>query len=237
MEKPMIASPRKVGASGVGTTGNGHQARWDKSYYGKQTASGEADRFLPDFVVAWLLLQRSGLEKSVITANLKNQFTVERVKDALKLTCPDDDLRKRDTGRQGAYVSVENEALLADLDDDDHAEDLFEAQNEEEEQAYMSLEKEAQSAWQRSKVFQGGPTRTSRPVSASMCGGPHLRKDCDKEPQDPKIKSVHFVFHTVEEPENGAAAEANDKTEKCLAAERFIQETWTYRASCPWPRW
>ena len=47
-------------------------ATWDAS----EAASEQAERFLPDFVVAWLLLQRSGLdstEKSVIVANLKNQ--------------------------------------------------------------------------------------------------------------------------------------------------------------------
>ena len=42
-------------------------ASWDAS----EAASAQAERFLPDFVIAWLLLQRSGLdatERSVIVA-------------------------------------------------------------------------------------------------------------------------------------------------------------------------
>ncbi|CAE7378109.1 unnamed protein product, partial [Symbiodinium sp. CCMP2456] len=47
-------------------------ATWDAS----ATASAQAERFLPDFVIAWLLLQRSGLdttEKSVIVANFQGR--------------------------------------------------------------------------------------------------------------------------------------------------------------------
>ena len=63
------------------------------------TASVEADKFLPDFVVAWMLLQRSGLdgtERGAIIANLKNQFTTTRVKDALRLAWPEEDLKNEE---------------------------------------------------------------------------------------------------------------------------------------------
>ena len=45
-------------------------------------ASAEADKFLPDFVVAWMLLQRSkldGAERATIISSLKNEFTTSRV--------------------------------------------------------------------------------------------------------------------------------------------------------------
>ena len=81
---------------GAGTSHyGGSHASWDAS----TAASAQADRFLPDFVIAWLLLQRSGLdasERSVLVANLKNDFSVQKVKEALRLTWPDEKLTRRD---------------------------------------------------------------------------------------------------------------------------------------------
>lgn len=66
-------------------------------------ASSEADKFLPDFVVAWMLLQRSGLDVSERGANIanlmRNWFTTDNVKQSLKLNWPEDDLRLRDSQR------------------------------------------------------------------------------------------------------------------------------------------
>ena len=44
-------------------------------------ATIQAEHFLPDFVIAWMLLQRSGLdqhEKGAVIANLKNEFTTKK---------------------------------------------------------------------------------------------------------------------------------------------------------------
>ena len=113
-------------------------------------AAQQAQGFLPDFVVAWMLLQRSGLdlqEKSAIIANLKNDFSLQKVKDALRLTWSDEDLRKRDGQKQTAYV----------IDDDEG--DVWEAQELEESEvanmtsedqaAFHALEEEALAAYQQ----------------------------------------------------------------------------------------
>ena len=75
-------------------------------------ASVEAEEFLPDFVAAWMLLQRSGLdgsERATIIASLKNHFTTEKVKEALKLNWTEEDLRKRDQTRSSALVAEDFE--------------------------------------------------------------------------------------------------------------------------------
>ena len=66
-------------------------------------------------MIAWLLFQRPGLdaaEKSVIVATLKNDFSISKVKEALRLTWPNEGLRKRDSGKNAAMFSMEEEALL-----------------------------------------------------------------------------------------------------------------------------
>ena len=118
---------------------------WDVS----QAASDQAERFLPDFVIAWLLLQWSGLdatEKSVIVANLKNQFRTDRVKESLKLTWPDEELRKRDGSRGSAMFSVEEAAMLAE-DDDGLEEEYVTWEDPADDFAYQALEAEAQEAY------------------------------------------------------------------------------------------
>ena len=87
-------------------------------------ASSEADRFLPDFAVAWMLLQRSGLdsaERGTIIANLRNIFTTDNAKKALKLAWPEDDLRRRDQNR-GTALAL----------DEDGSKDVLLQQDEEE---------------------------------------------------------------------------------------------------------
>ena len=76
-------------------------------------------KVLPDFVIAWLL-QRSGLdatEKSVIVANLKNDFSTSKVKATLKLTWPDEELKRRDTSKSAAMFTTEESVLLAEDDE------------------------------------------------------------------------------------------------------------------------
>ena len=120
-------------------------ATWDAS----DAASEQAERFLPDFVVAWLLLQRSGLdstEKSVIVANLKNRFSTERVKDALKLTWPDDELKKWDSHKSAALFTAEESILIAE-DEDMGEEESPEWETQEEAHAYQAWEEDAQEAF------------------------------------------------------------------------------------------
>ena len=183
--------------------GDGSHASWDAS----EAASSQAEKFLPDFVIAWLLLQRSGLdatEKAVIVANLKNQFSTARVKEALKLTWPDEELKKRDAGKHSAFFTTEEAVLLAE--DDEWQEDEAPAWDDpEDEYAYKALEDDAQEAFaaiqdarrtlrdarekqaqmRRNRNFfpsKGkGKAATRPPVKCFKCGGPHLRRDCPEQ--------------------------------------------------------
>ena len=123
------------------------------AYDVSSAASYEADKFLPDFVVAWMLLQRSGLdisEKGAIIANLRNKFSTENVKQALKLNWPDDDLRQRDQHRGAAMVLGDEEEPWAD-DEEDELEPP-EWMNQEEKAEYSFVTKEVEEAYQ---AFQG----------------------------------------------------------------------------------
>ena len=98
-----------------------------------------------------MLLQRSGLdgtERGAIIANLKNQFTTSRVKEALRLNWPEEDLRKRDQAK--------GSALLVDEDFDDallHEEEVdLESLDDESREEYGYLIKDVESAFQ---AFQG----------------------------------------------------------------------------------
>ena len=109
-------------------------------------AVAEASQFLPDFVLAWMLLQRSGLdhqEKGSLIANLKNEFTMARVKEILRLNWPDDELKRRDTNRGAALLATgldeEDEVYTAMADDEDIHDALLTDENAEE---YQALEAE-----------------------------------------------------------------------------------------------
>ena len=201
---------------------SGHESRasWDAS----DAASAQAERFLPDFVIAWLLLQRSGLdatEKSVIVANLRNNFTITKVKEALKLTWPDEELRKRDSGRNAAMFAADEEALMAD-EDPAPEEEPVEWDTPEDGYAYQALEDDAQEALAaledarrtlrdaREKQAQMRKNRnffpnrgTSEtkgggkkpPIKCFRCGGNHLRRDCPQANSGGQSEQrVHFVF-------------------------------------------
>lgn len=217
----------------------GHQSWWTPpenppslKYGVSSKATIEADKFLPDFVVAWMLLQRSnldGMERSAIISSLKNQFTTERVKDALRLNWPEDDLRRRDQGRGSAMIAEEfEEAYFQDDDAEDPPDDF----DDEEKKEYVHLAREAeyahqaiqhhrktlrearekQSMMRKSRHFypvkKESVTRwkSDKEVKCFRCGGAHLSADC---PQKDKSnhrsatahlgQEVHFTF--VTEPE------------------------------------
>lgn len=122
------------------------------AYDVSSAASCEAEKFLPDFVVAWMLLQRSGLdisERGAIIANLRNKFSTENVKQALKLNWPDDDLRQRDQHRGSAMVlGDDDENWLHDSGEEEPPEWM----NYEEKAEYSFVTKEVEEAYQ---AYQG----------------------------------------------------------------------------------
>ncbi|CAE7713156.1 unnamed protein product [Symbiodinium sp. CCMP2456] len=190
---------------------------WDQDWQGGWESWDQAERFLPDFVIAWLLLQRSGLdttEKSVIVANLWNNFSTQKVKEALKLTWPDEELRKRDSGKNGAMFATEEEALLAD-------EEGFEPvetpswEDPEEGYAYQALEDDAQEALAALEDASSRP-----PIKCFRCGGNHLRRDCPQAASgNTGDQRVHFVFSAVDDK---ATAEPDAKDDDTAATEASL---------------
>ncbi|CAE7764432.1 unnamed protein product [Symbiodinium pilosum] len=180
-----------------------------------------AERFLPDFVVAWLLLQRSGLdatERSVLVANLKNDFSVHKVKEALKLTWPDEELKRRDSGKHSAMFTEEESAMLAD---DDTWEDIEAGDwdDPEDEYAYQALAEEAQEALAALQDAKR-TLRDAREKQAQMRRNRRFfpSKGGGKGRGDRPPLKVNFVFTTIQE----RAAEPNwlgRMDEQALAAE------------------
>ena len=189
-------------------------------------ASEEAERFLPDFVVAWMLLQRSGLdgsERATIVASLRNDFSTDRVKQALRLNWTDEDLRRRDQSRGSALMMDEEEVML-------HDEELVEApiwMTEEETEEYNLLSHEAEEALAaiqgakrtlreaREKQSMMRKSRNFYPVRRESvtkwksdrqstsekqcfrCGGKHPTGQCPKKEQGSPAsgsQAVHFTF-------------------------------------------
>ena len=166
-------------------------------------ATVEASQFLPDFVLAWMLLQRSGLdhqEKGSLIANLKNEFTMAKVKEILRLNWPDDELKRRDTSRGAALLATgmeeDDEVYAATADDEDLHDALLTDENAAE---YQALEAEAQEAYQalqqqrntlrqarekqhamrQNRRFFGnsrGPPASSRPTAATPGMAPKCLK-------------------------------------------------------------
>ena len=81
-------------------------------------------------------------------ANLKNQFSTLKVKEALKLTWPDEELKQRDAGSNSAMFTREEESAMM-AEDFENDEDTPEWADGEEDlqQAYQALEEEARDAF------------------------------------------------------------------------------------------
>lgn len=208
------------------------QSTYSQKYDVSEPASQAADKFLPDFVVAWMLLQRSGLdhtERGTIIANLRNRFTTDNVKSALKLAWPEDDLRKRDNLRGAALLMDEDDddggATPDDAAYDDGAMSYL-AEDDQQEYAHVCSEvdhalqafqvarrtlkdaREKQSQFRKSRqFFQGKPHQnpmkkdSSKTVTCFKCGGAHPTSSCTKTSQS-STGSAHLAFSVsgVDEP-------------------------------------
>ena len=193
-------------------------------------ASEEADRFLPDFVVAWMLLQRSGLdgaERATIIASLKNQFSTKQVKEALRLNWTEEDLKRRDQNKSSAMIAEEvEEAMVHDEDYDDEAPEWFDEEEketysylaEEAEQAFQAIQqhrrtlrdaREKQSMMRKSRHFfpirKESTTRwKSEKEKCYKCGGKHRTNACPQRENTERSggsQGVHFTFVTSPEVE------------------------------------
>ena len=81
----------------------------------------------------------------MIVANLKNDFSTVKVKAALKLTWPDDELKRRDAHKNAAMFTAEESVLMAD-DGETEEYEAVEWDNPEDGYAYQALEDDAQEA-------------------------------------------------------------------------------------------
>ena len=205
--------------------GNAHYMTSENIYQADVSdhASVEAEKFLPDFVVAWMLLQRSGLdgsERATIIASLKNHFTTEKVKEALKLNWTEEDLRKRDQTRGSALIAEDYEEDDAFLHEGIPppaptwmTEEEIEEYNyltQESEEALAAIQgarrtlrdaREKQSMMRKSRQFY--PMKRESTVKwksesdlrSDRCGGTHRTDACPKrEEQQGSQQAVHFTF-------------------------------------------
>ena len=187
-------------------------------------ASEEAGKFLPDFVVAWMLLQRSGLdgsEKTTIIASLKNEFTTERVKEALKLNWTDEDLRKRDQVRGSALMLGEEEDDAFLHEEDTPPAPTWMTEEEVKEYNYLTHEteealaaiqgarrtlrdaREKQSMMRKSRQFypmkketytKWKTERSESERKCFRCGGSHKTEACPTKNEHTTGQAVHFTF-------------------------------------------
>ena len=118
-----------------------HSAEYDPP----ETWDTSTEVFLPEFLVGFLLLHRSGLdthERANVLAAIRGQFSPQTVARALREQWSDEDLNKRDRAKFGSALVVDQEleedleALMANDDEGDNinVQDL----PAEEQEAYMS---------------------------------------------------------------------------------------------------
>ena len=190
-------------------------------------ASVEADKFLPDFVIAYMLLQRSGLdttERGSIVSNLRNRFTSEQVKSALRLAWPDDEIKRRDQFK-GTAMFHEAETEEALFQEEASEDECIAQLTEEEASEYSLLTKETESAFQafqharrtlkdaREKQSLFKKNRQFYPMKRDSmprakwdntgnsakrcfkCGGSHATHECTtKTTTPPTTQSAHLAF-------------------------------------------
>ena len=231
------------------------------SHYGSgkyevsQASALEADRFMPDFVVAWMLLQRSGLdssERGTIVGNLRNKFTTENVKAALRLAWPEEDLRKRDQSKGSALMMDLDDfedAMVNDMESitDEDMQDWPDRDREEYghlcsdvESAFQTYQharrtlrdaRERQSMYRKNRQFypmkkeNSHSTRTEASATVQKCfkcGGNHSTSRCPEKSTDTSSKSAHFVFSVSGTSEPVATAFSSQKEELGFSLDSIV---------------
>ncbi|CAE7554266.1 unnamed protein product, partial [Symbiodinium necroappetens] len=168
---------------------------------------------------AWML------QRKALSANLRNNFTITKVKDALKLTWPDEELRKRDSGKnaamfatdEGAFMTEDYEHEEAEVPDWDNPEEGFayQALEDDAQEALAALEdarrtlkdaREKQAQMRRNRNFfpnKNNSEQTTQgrrpPIKCFRCGGNHMRRDCPQATGGGQSEQrVHFVFSATD---------------------------------------
>ena len=153
-------------ASNTGSrAGSWHRGYWYHGWHGRRWQAPETDsedeetniEVLPDVIKGWLLLEKAGLdtlERSIIQSDIKSQFSLQSVENALRAHWTDDQVRRRD-GEGRAQANFE------DYDDDDEPpeevhDSFFEDWSEEEVALYQAARQSEAEAW--AQVQQGRRT-------------------------------------------------------------------------------
>lgn len=148
------------------------QGSWRSAEY-QPPDSWETDveDFLPDYLNAFLLLQRSGLdagERANILAAIHGRFSADAVSRALKEQWSDEDLLRRDKAKQSAFLTFDEDepndedfgqALAVDMPDRHHEPEAYAAFMEEQttiNEAMAAIEHQKQTLkearWRQSQV-------------------------------------------------------------------------------------
>lgn len=113
---------------------------------------------LPDPIKGWLLLEKSNidhLERSLIQTEVKNDFSLASVEQALRNHFTDDQIRRRDgEAKHGAFFGEDEDDEESWWQEED--ESFFEEMSEEDVALYQSAKSEEYEAWMQ--IQQGKQT-------------------------------------------------------------------------------
>ena len=127
--------------------------------------TGELPDLLPDVVLGWLLLQKSGLgagDRATVLATTRNKLGFDEIEAALRSVCTESDLRHRDQSRgkeartnlaNAVYFGADAQTWESESEDEEtESEDESEDDDisEEEAEVYVAAQQkeiEAKEAW------------------------------------------------------------------------------------------
>ena len=150
---------------GRSTTWSWSEASESRGSYAKEEI-GELPEILPDVVLGWLLLHKSGLdagERATVLATTRNKLNFDVIETALRSVWTESDLRNRDHGRgRETRVNMANAVYFgADAEtwqSDSETEEPESEEDESEDEEIAEEETEAYVAAQRGKGGDGCST-------------------------------------------------------------------------------
>ncbi|CAK9055634.1 CCHC-type domain-containing protein [Durusdinium trenchii] len=152
VKSTMPSSSQSAAAENVGEMGDGHgKILGGRTIGGAQEAEeDEQVSILPDAVLGWMLLEKSGLdtmEKSIIQGEVKGNFTLAGIENALRAHWADDAIKKRDgEGRHSSLFQGEEDDEEYEMPLDE-ADAFYEGWTEREKAWYQEAKEDEQHAW------------------------------------------------------------------------------------------
>ena len=124
--------------------------KWWAQHHQDDEEEDQLIQVLPDAVQGWFLLEKCNLdplERSVIQGDLRSNFTLAGVENALRSHWTDEQIKKRDgepRGHQANYQDQEDDVSEPEQDPDDA---FFEEMSEQERALWQEMRGEEQHAW------------------------------------------------------------------------------------------